>query len=161
MDRETERKRERANSEEDRQRQKDRQTDGQRDYERRDCVSFTLQLLEDRDLHLQNLFGLLSRLHLQRHVLPRQQVQGLIDLSKPPTTDLLELHSSGWLGSPSDMAPYSTHIQHYIYRVTYTYTQNYIDIYIQYYTYTVLLVGYCIIYTSGGFSIEEREEDPP
>jgi hypothetical protein len=94
MDRETERKRERANSEEDRQRQKDRQTDGQRDYERRDCVSFTLQLLEDRDLHLQNLFGLLSRLHLQRHADAGQQVQRLVDLPEAPPADLLRLKES-------------------------------------------------------------------
>ena len=51
----------------------------------------TLQLLQHRHLHLQHLFGLLGRLHLQRHVLPRQQVQGLVDLPEPAPADLLQL----------------------------------------------------------------------
>lgn len=51
----------------------------------------TLELLQHSHLHLQHLFGLLGRLHLQRHVDPRQQIHRLVDLPEAPTPDLFYL----------------------------------------------------------------------
>lgn len=51
----------------------------------------TLQLLQHSHLHLQHLFGLLGRLHLQRHVDPRQQIHRLVDLPEAPTPNLFYL----------------------------------------------------------------------
>lgn len=57
-------------------------------------IVLTLQFLQHCHLHLQHLFGLLSRFHLQSHVLLRQQIQSLVDLSEPSTTNLLQLHNT-------------------------------------------------------------------
>lgn len=51
----------------------------------------TLQLLQHSHLHLQHLFRLLGRLHLQRHVDPRQQIHRLVDLPEAPAPDLFYL----------------------------------------------------------------------
>lgn len=51
----------------------------------------TLELLQHSHLHLQHLFGLLGRLHLQGHVDPRQQIHRLVDLPEAPTPDLFYL----------------------------------------------------------------------
>lgn len=51
-------------------------------------LPLTLQLFKDSDFHLQHLFGLLSRLHLQGHSGLAQLIQDLIDLPKPTTSNL-------------------------------------------------------------------------
>lgn len=63
-------------------------------------LRLTLQFLQHRHLHLQHLLGLLRRLHLQGHVLPRQQVQGFVNLAEAATADLLELRiKKTWVSS--------------------------------------------------------------
>lgn len=54
-------------------------------------LSLTLELLQHSHLHLQHLFGLLGRLHLQGHVDLAQLIQYLVDLPEASPTNLLHL----------------------------------------------------------------------
>lgn len=75
-------------------------------------LSLTLELLQHGHLHLQHLFGLLCRLHLQGHVDLAQLIQHLVDLPEATPTNFLHLEmewgrwnagskerrESGWVG---------------------------------------------------------------
>lgn len=57
--------------------------------------TLTLQLFQHRHFHLQNLLGLLGRLHLQSHVDMAQLVQDFVDLAKPTSAYLFHLRMHG------------------------------------------------------------------